>query len=578
MSILHVNQVAGALRKAFDGHIDMNDVGQASADRDRTFLSRALAAFGILQLCGLSPADAGTAITDGTLDNGIDAIHFDPHGKILYVVQAKWHSDGNGSFDRADVLKLTKGFDDLANLNFGRFNAKVKQREAVIRQAFNDSQATFVLVLIHTGQHDLATEPARDLQDKLDFYNDSTNPDAIELLDARILKQSEVHAMLARGTQGAPIDLEVAVQQWGEASSPYAVYGQVAASDVARWWTDHYPQIVSQNIRMFLGSDTEVNLGLQQTLLSEPHHFWHFNNGITVLCREIRPKLVGGKSKETGFFTCTDVRIVNGAQTAGSIKSAFDKRPEQVEQAKVQVRFIAVADTEPVTLRDAITKATNTQNRINRQDFVALDPEQLRLKTELAIDGLIYAYKSSEATIRDLRSTDLEEATVALACAHSELSYSTLAKRELGRLWEDTSKAPYKALFNSALTGARLWRTMIVMRLIDEAIAKKLKTLTGRDEGFLIHGNRFIAHWIFQKLPPDWLVSSAPLTTNAIPTIDGHLNAALTDTATRTDALFPQAYLAQLFKNQTKLAAIAAPVANGQSNMPIQGVLPLVGK
>lgn len=577
MSILHVNQVAGALRKTFDGLIDMSDVGQASADRDKTFLSRAIAAFGILQLCGLSPAEAGSAITDGTLDNGIDAIHFDPLGKVLYIVQAKWHSDGNGSFDRADVLKLTKGFDDLANLDFDRFNAKVKQRETVIRQAFNDSQATFVLVLIHTGQHDLAVEPARDLQDKLDFYNDSTNPDAIELLDARILKQSEVHAMLARGTQGAPIDLEVAVQQWGEASSPYAVYGQVAASDVARWWTDHYPQIVSQNIRMFLGSDTEVNLGLQQTLLSEPHHFWHFNNGITVLCREIRPKLVGGKSKETGFFTCTDVRIVNGAQTAGSIKFAFDKRPEQVEQAKVQVRFIAVADTEPVTLRNAITKATNTQNRINRQDFVALDPEQLRLKTELAIDGLIYTYKSSEATIRDQKSTDLEEATVALACAHSELSYSTLAKRELGRLWEDTSKAPYKALFNSGLTGARMWRTMIVMRLIDEAIAKKLKALNGRDEGFLIHGNRFIAHWIFQKLPSDWLASSAALPINATHTIDGQLTAALADTAARTDALFPQAYLAQLFKNQTKLAAIAAPIASA-TGTSTQGELPLTGK
>ena len=124
----------------------------------------------------------------------------------------------------------------------------------------------------------------------------------VELLDARILKQSDVHGMLARGTQGTPIDLEVAVQQWGEASAPFAIYGQVAASDVARWWTNHYPQIVSQNIRMFLGADTEVNLGLQQTLFTEPHHFWHFNNGITVLCRDIRPKLMGGKSKETGFI------------------------------------------------------------------------------------------------------------------------------------------------------------------------------------------------------------------------------------------------------------------------------------
>lgn len=556
MSVLHVKQIEGALRKVFGSLVDVTDVSQAAGDKDKTFLSRALAAFAILQLSGTTPSEAAASVTDGTSDNGVDAIYYDSSGKLLYVVQAKWHSDGNGSFSRSDVMKFTTGFDDLANLRFDRFNEKVKRREQLIRQALNDSQATFLLVLVHTGTNDLAAEPARDLQDKLDYYNDSENPEAIELLKARVLKQSEIHSMLARGTQGVPIDLEVALQNWGEASSPYAVYGQVAASDVARWWADHYPQIVSQNIRMFLGSDTEVNLGLQQTLFTEPEHFWHFNNGITVLCREIRPKLLGGKSKETGFFTCTDVRIVNGAQTAGSIKAAFDKKPEHVEQAKVQVRFIAVADSEPVTLRDAITKATNTQNRINRQDFVALDPEQQRLRTELAIEGLTYSYKSSETTGRDAKTTDLEEATIALACSSQELSYSTLAKREIGRLWEDTSKAPYKALFNAQLSGSRLWRAVQLMRVIDSVLAKKVKSLSGREEGFLVHGNRFLAHQIFQRLPPEWLATTAPLPANINDIVEANLEAAFIDVAARTDRLYPQAYLAQLFKNQTKLATI----------------------
>jgi hypothetical protein len=325
---------------------------------------------------------------------------------------------------------------------------------------------------------------------------------------------------------------------------------------------------------MFLGADTEVNLGLQQTLFMEPQHFWHFNNGITVLCREIRPKLMGGKSKETGFFTCTDVRIVNGAQTAGSIKAAFDKRPDQVEQAKVQVRFIAVGETEPVTLKDAITKATNTQNRINRQDFVALDSEQLRLRTELAIDGLNYSYKSSDTTIRDIRSTDLEEATVALACANSDLAYSTLAKREIGRLWEDTAKAPYKALFNASLSGTKMWRT--IMRAIEEAITQRLKLLTGRDEGYLIHGNRFLAHRVFQKLPSDWLINLSVLPTGMVVRIEAELETALTETTCTADALYPQAYLANLFKNQSKLAEIVATLNAPLSPLvPTQAELPL---
>jgi hypothetical protein len=95
---------------------------------------------------------------------------------------------------------------------------------------------------------------------------------------------------------------------------------------------------------MFLGGDTEVNIGLHHTLLADPEHFWHFNNGITAICREIRPKLAGGKSKESGFFNCYDVRIVNGAQTAGSIASAHERSPNDIERARVHVRFIAVGN------------------------------------------------------------------------------------------------------------------------------------------------------------------------------------------------------------------------------------------
>jgi AIPR protein len=170
-------------------------------------------------------------------------------------------------------------------------------------------------------------------------------------------------------------------------------------------------------------------------LTSEPEHFWHFNNGITVVCREIRPKMLGGRSKDSGYFSCYDVRIVNGAQTAGSISAAYDRKPDAVERARVHVRFIAIGAEAADTLGDAITKATNTQNRINRQDFVALDPDQQRLRAELSIEGIIYNYKSGEGTIRDPKTSDIEEATVALACASPELGHSTQAKREIGKLW-----------------------------------------------------------------------------------------------------------------------------------------------
>jgi len=115
VSILHVNQIAGALHRMFDGEIDLADVTPNPDEREKCFLTRSLAAFAVAQLAGITAPEAAKTVTDGTGDNGIDALHYDLATKTMYVVQAKWHGDGNGSFDRADILKFTKGFEDLTN-------------------------------------------------------------------------------------------------------------------------------------------------------------------------------------------------------------------------------------------------------------------------------------------------------------------------------------------------------------------------------------------------------------------------------------------------------------------------------
>lgn len=224
------------------------------------------------------------------------------------------------------------------------------------------------------------------------------------------------------------------------------------------------------------------------------------------------------------------------------------------------MRFIAVGSEASDTLGNAITKATNTQNRINRQDFVSLDPDQQRLRTELSIEGIVYNYKSGEGTMRDPKTSDIDEATVALACASPDLGHSTQAKREIGKLWEDTSKAPYKALFNASVSGQKMWHCVQIMRHIDKALQEKLKVVSGRDSGFLIHGNRYISHMVFQRLPADAVNASSPLPANIDASVLKYVDEIYDDLTTQANALYPQAYLAQLFKNQKKLTEITKAV------------------
>ncbi len=96
------------------------------------------------------------------------------------------------------------------------------------------------------------------------------------------------------------------------------------------------------------------------------------------------------------------------------------------------------------TLGADITKTNNTQNRIENRDFVSLDPEQNRIKTELAIEKIEYHVIRSESLTRSETAFDLTESTTAAACASDRVHLVVQLKREIGKLWENIEKAPYE--------------------------------------------------------------------------------------------------------------------------------------
>jgi hypothetical protein len=374
-----------------------------------------------------------------------------------------------------------------------------------------------------------------------------------------VLRQSNLHGIIASGTLGAPINLDIVLHNWGQVREPYLAYfGQVAAQDVAGWWDAHHPRLFAPNIRVFLGQ-TEINQSIIETLLNSPENFWYFNNGVTALCSMIRKKPLGGAAHESGIFECTDVRIVNGAQTVGAIALANAKQTDRVANANVLVRLISLEHC-PEGFSTLVTRATNTQNRIERRDFVSLDPEQERLRTEMQIEGIDYVYKSGE-TPRDLNSGfDLSEATIALACSHQELSHAVQAKREIGKLWEDITKAPYKALFNSSLSSRKLWMLVQILRQTDKELLVQQNTREGKERMVVVHGNRFLERQIFRRMSLDGLDKISADLTGLYPEVS-RLAPILTDlTISWTNTLYADSYLSSLFKNLTKCRKIEASI------------------
>jgi AIPR protein len=554
MSIVQIRHITRALENEFRPFVDMSDyVGKPKQMEEDAFYSRAQAAFSLVITAKATPAVAGSCVVDSFDDNGIDAIYFDPDEKMLFLVQSKWHKTGNGSIDSAEVMKFVQGVRNLLEADFSRFNEKIRRQETSILAALDDPSVRFRLVLVHTGVQALSTHAQRPLNDLLNDVNDASN-----MLSTVTFNQTDLHRAVVAEAEGDSIKLEVMLSEWGQCKQPYAsYYGQVEAADIGLWWKEYQQSLFAKNLRKFTGS-TEVNEAIKDTLRKGPERFWYFNNGITILCTKLRKKPMGGSRRTSGDFVCEGVSIVNGAQTVGCIGAIAASDPESLANARVNVRLISVANC-PDDFGTELTRAANTQNKIERRDFAALDPEQERLRRDLSLDlGKTYFYKSGDSPGNATEGCTIEEATVALACAIPDVSLAVQAKREVGKLWEDVAKAPYKLLFNGSLSALRMWRLVVVIREVEQALKREQENRQGRDRMITVHGNRFILHLVYCLLDLSRFDDPAFDVASIIASVPTLTQRCSDIVIKQTQAIFPTAYTNSLFKNATKCRQLSA--------------------
>ncbi|MEO0340253.1 MAG: AIPR family protein, partial [Bacteroidota bacterium] len=396
------------------------------------------------------------------------------------------------------------------------------------------------------------------LDDKIAELNDG----GYETFSYRILNQRDLYNSLLSGTQGEPINLEkISLSNWGKHEQPYeAIYGEIEADEIAILWTKHGDKILAKNLRKFQGSTT-VNSQIRLTLSKRPSDFWYFNNGITVLCKGISKGPLHGSNRSTGIFSFKDISVVNGAQTVGSIGEVSKSFPEEVKNAKVQIRFINLEDA-PEDYAKEITKFNNTQNKIESKDFAALDPNQDRLRNELFLDQKRYVYKSGDSKPKRDEGCDIEEATTALACSHPNVELTIQVQREIGRIWEDIDKHPYKSIFNEKVSGVKLWRTVQIARMVEDYLSDYIIFNSDFDRLLAIHGGKLILNKVFKLYGYHKLESRNPdfeIDKGEIITSTERIYEIL---AQSVNQLYPKVYLNSLFKNKTKTLRLSESIDN----------------
>ena len=550
MSSLKVNQIKTKLRAMFEAHLDLGGIGAHDQEREAKVLTRCLAAFAVYLQTGCSEKEAASAVWDGADDNGIDAAYFDQSDSRVVFVQSKWISKGSGEPEAKEIGAFVKGVRDAIEEDQTNFHARLQGRFSDIALRLNMPGTSVHLVLVSTGTSQLAKHGQAVISGFLKELN-GDDPDAIA--SSEVMGLAEVYSGLANDPLQGNVTLDATILDWSYVAAPYpAYYGMVDGLQLKEWWKKHGKRLVAANIRHSLGA-TEVNNQIRQTASTTPEKFWYFNNGVTLVADDAAKAPAGAASHSAGVFSFKEASIVNGAQTVSSLAKV--ENDTSLGNVRVAIRVILLKRALS-GFGSEVTRTNNLQNRIEPRDFVAQDPEQRRLRQEMAIEGIDYQFVRSEDVTPSETSCELIEVTTALACAACDPNLAVQVKTGIGRFFADLNKAPYKTVFNPLVSGAKTFNTTVVQRGIESWIEQKKRNLTkktGPVWGVLVHGNRILSAAVFKKLGSTKL--SGPIGGFSASLKQPELDALCEDTYNKMVAAvqtyYASKFLAVLFKNPT---------------------------
>ena len=560
MGAVQLSHIKSYIINNFKDIIDLSDA-RSDADRDALLLTRGLAAMALQLYANLSCAEVAASITDGFNDGGIDAIYHDVTKKEVFFVQSKWSDDGSKTITQGDALKFINGLRNIIRPDFSSFNDRIRARESDITSFLYEANYTVKIIIAHVSNNNISVHCLNDINSFLNEMNDTS-----DLFYFEEVNQRKIHRFV-RDEGEQSIDFEIDLYDFGFSSGERKVfYGKISASALADWKEENTTSIFDKNIRTFLG-DTTINNAIVDSLRDNQDNFIILNNGITIICDAINDTVAGAGHRAHRRLVCNGVQIVNGAQTVGACHKAKYQEKIDISTAFVMGKIIEVSDNDE--LGGLITRATNTQNKIERKDFVSLDEVQKNLRISFSLVGVDYLIKSGEVSRSKADSLSLEEATHALIIQKQDIDLASLAKREIGKIWEKLDGKNYTILFNSGVDAGRLWKLVKVLRRIDEEISAASTYYDGRGKGYAVHGNIFIAMQVFKHIDLTGYFSENfddSVLRQEVKKNSGIVFAAVYFVGERD---YYGSYLAHLFRNAGKCKDIASKLAD-----PISKLLP----
>lgn len=160
-----------------------------------------------------------------------------------------------------------------------------------------------------------------------------------------------------------------------EGFGPKAVIVNVNLVQFALSVTRQRPEIYSANVRNPLGYNM-VNKGMRKTLQDarEREYFWHYNNGITILCNEVN---LDDDNKQ---ITLIDPTIINGCQTTETVITNIEYIGNTEIPLLVRIIELPNHRIDEIDTALKIARYTNSQTQVVAPDLRSTDEIQTEIK------------------------------------------------------------------------------------------------------------------------------------------------------------------------------------------------------
>ena len=344
-------------------------------------------------ILNLNEDEIEDAITDGSMDGGIDALHI--NGRDVHIFNFKYAETfeiSNNNFPENEIDKILVTMERIYSKRVTKddINDLLWEKILEIWELFGQGSLNFKYYLCSNKQK-LVEHAKRKFETTLDkyryveyFYYDQEDI-VSKILEKRYRRvNGEIHF--------------VDTQYFDRSDGPLkGIVATVAASELINLVKDPkdpnkiIEDVFNDNVRVFLKLKNRINQGIYDTALSEQNFvFWYLNNGITILCDECNYT----PNTRSPLVQLKNLQIVNGGQTTHTLFEAYLEDSSRLKNVLVLVRICETK--KDYRIGERISETTNSQIPIRTRDLHANDRIQKKLEEQFRSLGFYYERKKNQ--------------------------------------------------------------------------------------------------------------------------------------------------------------------------------------